>query len=95
VISWQTIRTVAAQRLQASRQRSPLQALLSGLVIFVLFILLLLPIVAIGGVVLIVGLIRGGVRALLGSAVAALPRDDGRRNVRVRGAERSGTTPVE
>jgi len=84
VFSWQTIRDSSTDRLRGLRSGGPLQMLVGGLLLFILLIVVLIPAVLIGAVAVVVMLIRGGLRLLFGSAAAVLPRNDGRRNVRVR-----------
>lgn len=65
--------------------------LIGGVLIFIALILLLIPLVILGVVVLVISGVSRIVRVLAGSAANVLPRDDGRRNVRVRSADDSNS----
>ena len=86
-MKWQTIRESGAEWVRTSGRGNPIRLLIGGVVVFLLLIVLLIPLVILGAIVLVVSLLRRLAQALVGSAAGVLPRDDGRRNVKVRTPE--------
>ncbi len=88
---WQSIHATGQRFVRDTGQAGPVRQVLTGIAFLILLAIFLIPVVILGAVLLLLMLLRALGRSVLGlfsGAAAALPRDDGRRNVRIRAPQR-------